>query len=341
MQLTTRKTVNQWTEYTLTNDHDMSVSFLDFGGIITKMMVPNREGKLENIVLSYEDYKQYEDNPNYFGALIGRVAGRIEKASFELDGKEYLLIPNEGKHHLHGGTTGFHQVLWETKPFQTENEIGMKLFHSSPDNDGGYPGNLDVTVKYTLTNDNEFIIDYEAISDQKTIISLTNHTYFNLSGNLKDTVEQHVVMMDCEGVLELDHELIPTGKLMEVKGTPFDFSQGRTLAEGIQSEHPQNIIAGNGYDHYFLLNDGTIVVKDESSGRVMKVKTNQPGVVMYTSNTLEEGLQLQGGISKQYSGVCFETQGSPASLHHTVLPEITLQAGEKYQKQTIFSFQNE
>lgn len=338
MKLRKRKTVNQWTEYTLTNDHDMSVSFLNFGGIITKMMVPDRDGKLENIVLGYKNYQRYEDNPNYFGALIGRVAGRIEKSSFELDGKEYLLKPNEGEHHLHGGTTGFHQVLWETKPFQMENKIGIKLFHSSPDGEGGYPGNVDVTVTYTLTNHNEFIIDYEAVSDQKTVLSLTNHSYFNLSGNLKNTVGQHTVTMDCNHVIELDKELIPTGRLLETTGTPFDFRHGKKLSEGFQSDHPQNRIVGNGYDHYFILNGQTIEVKEETSGRIMTVDTNQPGVVMYTSNTLEEGLQLQEGTSKKYLGVCFETQSSPASLHHAGIPDILLEAGEKYEKQTTFSF---
>lgn len=167
MKITSRRTVNDWTEYTLTNEHDMSVSLFDFGGVITKLLVPNKEGKLENVVLSYGDYKQYEDDPYLFGAIIGPVAGRIENASFEWDGNTYFLEANEGEHHLHGGTTGFHQVLWGAKPFEKKNEIGIKLFHSSPNGKGGYPGKVDVTVTYTLTNDNEFIIDYEAVSDQK------------------------------------------------------------------------------------------------------------------------------------------------------------------------------
>lgn len=341
MNIITKKVINQWKEYTLTNRNGMSVSFLNFGGIITKLMVPDRKGKLENIVLSYDDYKLYEDNPNYFGAIIGRVAGRIEKAAFKLDGEEYSLPANEGAHHLHGGPTGFHQIIWETKPFQLENKVGIELSHSSPDGEGGYPGNVDVTVTYTLTSEDEFIIDYEAMSDQKTVLTLTNHSYFNLSGDLKNMVDQHTITMDCNQVLELDQELIPTGKLLATTGTPFDFRNGKKLLEGFQSDHPQNVIVGNGYDHYFLLNSGLINVKEENSGRVMDVKTDQSGVVIYTSNTLTEGLQLQRGFSKQYSGVCFETQAPPASLHHTVLPEITLQAGEKYQKQTIFSFHNE
>lgn len=253
MKITSRRTVNDWTEYTLTNEHDMSVSLFDFGGVITKLLVPNKEGKLENVVLSYGDYKQYEDDPYLFGAIIGPVAGRIENASFEWDGNTYFLEANEGEHHLHGGTTGFHQVLWGAKPFEKKNEIGIKLFHSSPNGKGGYPGKVDVTVTYTLTNDNEFIIDYEAVSDQKTPLTLTNHSYFNLSGNLKDTVRQHIVKMDCNKILELDEELIPTGKLMETTGTPFDFRHGKKLAEGFQSDHPQNITVGNGYDHYFIL----------------------------------------------------------------------------------------
>lgn len=341
MNITEKKLFDQWIEYTLKNNNDMSVSFLNFGGIITKIAVPNRTGKQENIVLSYENYEQYQENPYYLGAIIGRVAGRIQNASFKLNGNKYILEANERNHHLHGGTKGFHRVIWETTPFQKENIIGVKLSYVSPDGEGGYPGQVHATVTYTLTNHNEFIIDYEAVSDQQTVLTLTNHTYFNLSGNLKNTIENHIVQMNSDKILKLDSELIPTGEILHATNTPFDFRNGKMLAEGLHSNHPQNMIVGNGYDHYFLLNDGTINVREKSSGRVMTIKTNQPGVVMYTSNSLEEGVKLRGGVSKKYLGVCFETQGSPASLHHSGLPEIILEAGQKYEKQTVFSFHYE
>lgn len=338
MKITSEKIVNEWTEYTLINDNGMSVSFLNFGGVITKIIVPDRNGVLENTVLSYDDYRNYEQNTNYFGAIIGRVAGRIEDSSFRLNGKKYYLEANENSHHLHGGSTGFHQVIWKTSPFQSENKAGVELFYSSPDFEGGYPGKVDVTVTYTLTNNNDFTIDYQAVSDQKTVLTLTNHTYFNLTGELKNTVDQHIVKMDSNHFLELNSQLIPTGKLMNVFDTPFDFRNGKRLSEGFQSNHPQSIRVGNGYDHYFLLDQPSILVEEKNSGRVLIVETNQPGVVIYTANTLEAGVPLQGGTSRKYLGVCFETQGTPASLHQMGLPSIMLEAGEKYEKRTKFSF---
>lgn len=338
MKITSEKVVNQWVEYTLTNDNGISVSFLDFGGIITKIITPNKEGKLENIVLGYKDYRKYESNPYFLGAIIGRVAGRIEQASFRLDGQDYFLEKNDGNHNLHSGSTGFHKVIWQATPFEEKNHIGVKLQHSSPHGEGGYPGNINVTVTYTLSNKNEFNITYEAVSDRKTVLTLTNHTYFNLTGDLKETVEQHSVKMDSNKFLELNQELIPTGKVMNVSGTTFDFQNGRKLITGLQSDHPQNVIVGNGYDHYFLLNTPSIEVEEEKYGRVMHVETDQPGVVMYTSNTLGEGENLREATSRRYLGVCFETQGSPASLLHSKLPSITIDPGKKYKKQTTFTF---
>lgn len=342
MKIAQEKIVNDWTEYTLSNKAGMSVSFLNYGGIITKMITPDQNGKLENIVLGYENYNEYKDNPNCFGAIIGRVAGRIENAQFHLNGQEYHLQNNEGNHHLHGGETAFHHTLWDASPIHQETRIGVKLTHTSPDGEGGYPGRVHVSVTYWLTTDNDFIIDYEAESDQDTALTLTNHTYFNLSG-LKDTVGQHVVTMNSDRFLELDEELIPTGKLVDVSNTPFDLRHGKSLEEGFNSTYPQNLIAGNGYDHYFLLNDTdqpNILVEHEQSGRTLTVTTNQPGVVMYTANGLEDGLKLNGGMSEKHLGVCFETQGPPASLHHDDLPSIILKANETYEKQTVFSFGN-
>lgn len=342
MKIVMKVIFEKWKEYTLANDHGISVSILDFGGIITKLMAPDQKGQIENIVLGFRDYQDYETNNSYLGAIIGRVAGRIQTSSFELENKIYQLEANNGKNHLHGGSNGYHHILWDSTPFQTETAVGVKLTHKSVDSAGGYPGNIDITVTYTLTNDNELILDYAAISDQTTPITLTNHAYFNLSGNLKHTVEEHLINISSSRFVELDEELIPTGKIVNVAGTPFDFrNEGQVLGTGFCSSYKQNVIVGNGYDHYFIFDeqDGIkATVKEPVSGRIMTVRTNQPGMVMYSSNSMDESLALRERSSCKYLGVCFETQASPASLHHHEFPSVILHAGEKYEKQTVFSF---
>lgn len=341
MDITTREVINQWKEYTLTNDRGMNVSLLNHGGIITKLVVPDRNGNFENVVLGYQNYKEYEKNTHGFGAIIGRVAGRIEKATFQLNGKNYQLQANEGNHHLHGGDTAFHQTIWEAEPFQNQKGVGLRLKHTSPGGEGGYPGDVEVIVTYTLTNENELHLEYYATTNKKTILTLTNHTYFNLSGDLKETIKNHKVTMGSDHFLELDEELIPTGKRIDVTGTPFDFRQGQWLSAGLHSSYQQNRIASNGYDHYFLFNhqdESNISVSEPTSGRVLDIVTNQPGVVMYTGNQLEQGLDLIGGTSQKHLGVCFETQAPPASLKHDNLPSILLDANDSYEKYTTFKF---
>nr|WP_099160092.1 aldose epimerase family protein [Virgibacillus ndiopensis] len=341
MKIDTKELQNNWKHYTLTNDSGMEVSFLNYGGIITNIMVPDKNGLVENVVLGYKDYNDYRTNPNFFGAIIGRVAGRIQDSSFELNGETYSLTPNEGKNHLHGGQNGFHQVIWNATPFQTASSIGVKLKHESPDGEGGYPGELVVTVTYELTNDNQLIISYEGTTTKTTALTLTNHSYFNLSGNLQNTIHNHHVTMDSHRFIELDQSLIPTGQLLDVTDTPFDFVSGRNLTDGIESTFKQNKIAGNGYDHYFLFDQQkkeNVVVKEANSGRVLTVETDQPGMVMYTSNGLDDNLALAEGPSKPYLGICFETQSSPASLHHEGFPSVVLLPNEKYESRTVFSF---
>lgn len=266
MKIETTDILGKWKEYTLVNEQGMSVSVINFGGIITEMLVPNRNGKLENVVIGFKNYADYETNPNYFGALIGRVAGRIQGGEFVLNGKTYSLDRNDGDNHLHGGASGFHQVIWNVDPFQTSDTVGLKLTHKSLDGDGGYPGNLDVTVTYILNNDNQFTIDYAATSDQVTPITLTNHSYFNLSGDLKNTIHHHHITIDSEEIVKLDEKLIPTGKLMNVFNTSFDFRESRSLREGFNDKSEQNTVAGNGYDHYFIFNkkkENAVTVSDE------------------------------------------------------------------------------
>jgi aldose 1-epimerase len=333
-----------WKLYKLVNDHEMEVHVLDYGGIVAKIIVPDKDGKLENVALGYEDLKDYERDPNLFGAIVGRVAGRIDGATFTLDGHTFELEKNEGPNHLHGGSHGFHQVIWKAEAFESEAHIGVKLSHFSPDGEGGYPGSLQVEVIYRLNNRNQLIVDYKANSDKLTALTLTNHTYFNLTGDLKETVHNHHVQIESDQFVELDDQLIPTGRILDVDQTSFDFRSGRLIADGIESGTEQNVIVGNGYDHFFVFNDKKkekVIVKDESSGRKLIVETNQPGTVMYTSNGLTEGLPLTTGLSKKYLGVCFETQSSPASLHHESFPSVVLKADEEYRKHTVFTFGND
>src|SRR5699024_6931005 len=219
------------------------------------------------------------------GALIGRVAGRINNSTFTLNGETYHLPSNEGKHHLHGGIVGLDSVIWQVELIETASSSGAILYHTSLDGEAGYSGTIKYNISYTLTNENEFIIDYEALSDKDTILTLTNHSYFNLSGNLKETILNHEVKMNASQFVELDHELIPTGKILPVHDTVFDFTNGRKLADGVDSGHPQNTIATDGYDHYFIFDDNeteNVVVTEPKSGRVLTIKTDQPGIVMYT-----------------------------------------------------------
>lgn len=335
MKIEKETVFGNWEEYTLTNDQNMSVSVLNYGAIITKILVPDRNGKLENIVLSFKDYQDYKTNPNYFGAIIGRVAGRIQDASFDIAGTTFSLEANDGNHHLHGGSAGLHQIIWKVSPFETKDCIGLTLTHQSRDGDGGYPGNVDITVTYTLTNDNQLQLDYTAVTDKSTPIALTNHTYFNLCGNLRDTVQHHFLTMNSNSFVELDEELIPTGKIIDVEDSRFDFRNSRVLGESFTKEL-------NGYDHYFIFDDThsgeQVTLTEPTSGRVLKVYSNQPGMVLYTANDLNENIQLREAAGKKHLGVCFETQGSPASLHHAGFPSIILHPDETYRQHTLFEF---
>lgn len=331
-----------WKEYTLKNDRGMEISVLNYGGIITEMFVPDVDGNLENVVIGFENYQDYlTKNKGFFGAIIGRVAGRIQGSSFELDGESFQLKPNEGENHLHGGENGFHQVIWNVLPFQTESAAGLEMTHHSPDGEGGYPGDLDVKVTYTLTNDNALAITYQATSSKKTPLTLTNHSYFNLSGGLQKDIQNHQITLDSSRFVELDDQLIPTGKILDVEGTPFDFRNGRKIKDGIQSDYQQNLNAGKGYDHYFIFDHEqpeSVQVTEEKSRRLLKIKTDQPGMVMYSSTGLSDDLQLKERNSSLYLGLCLETQGSPASLHHEGFPSVILEANEPYHTQTTFTF---
>lgn len=323
--------------FTIINDQGVEVTAINYGCIITRIMVPDKNGVLENVVLGYEVLEDYLSDSNYLGAIIGRVAGRIRGGSFELDGKKYTVAQNDRTNHLHGGIQGFDKVVWNAKII----EDGVCFSYESKEGEEGYPGNLSIEVMYTLNNDNEFLIRYEAKTDQKTLLTVTNHSYFNLSGNSKKNILNHSLTLKSDEFLELDEGLIPTGHIAEVTNTPFDFRLGEVIETGVTSKHPQNVLAGNGYDHPFLLNsnhDNEIMLKDSESGRTLTVETDEPAVVVYTGNALQYNKDVQDVRTSKYLGICLETQGLPDAIHHSQFPSIILDKGQRYSSITKYKF---
>lgn len=330
------------TAFTLKNANGMEMTCIDYGCVITKINTPDRKGNIENIVLGFDTVEEYQRLSPYFGAVVGRVAGRIKDAEFELDGNRYQLAKNEGRHHLHGGDKGFSHVHWNAVAYANKTEASVEFTYMSLDGEEGYPGNLDVKVVYSITNNNELLITYQGESDKTTLVNLTNHTYFNLSGNLKTDVQAHYLAMKSERFLEIDEDMLPTGKSISVENTPFDFRAGHSIAEGINSNHIQNQLVGNGYDHPFLLDSKSqkeIILRDDKSGRVLTVETDEPCVVLYTGNHLGGDYQVGGGVQAiDYLGLCLETQGPPDSIHHPTFSSSVLKKGEKHQSTTKYSF---
>jgi aldose 1-epimerase len=328
-------------EYSLVNDLGMTVSCLNFGCVITKIIVPDRLGNFENVVLGFDEFEDYINVSHYFGAIVGRVAGRIKGAKFEIDGKEYSLTDNQFSNHLHGGKKGFSSVVWKCQKLEESDSIGLKFFYRSINGEEGYPGNIDMMVTYRLNNHNEFEITYEGTTDQKTLINLTSHSYFNLSGDLKRDCLDHVLHLESNCFLELDDQLIPTGKLIDSKNTVFNFQNGRKLIEGIISDHPQTILVGKGFDHPIVLKNqdtNKIELHDNISGRKLIVTTDQPCVILYTGNKLEGPYTISGVHAKNYLGVCLETQGFPDAIHHDHFPSIILDQNQLYQSKTSYRF---
>ncbi|KAB7667631.1 aldose epimerase family protein [Bacillus sp. B1-b2] len=328
-------------EYTLKNNQGMEVSCLNYGGIVTRVIVPNKEGKLENVVLNYASLDEYLNDTYYFGALIGRVAGRIKGATFELNGKTHSLEINDNRNNLHGGKKGFNRVIWDTELLENEEEVAIKLMYHSPDGEEGFPGNINVEVLYTLNNHNEWKISYKGNSDEQTILNMTNHTYFNLSGNAKRDILQHQMQLKSDKVLELDQELLPTGEWISVENTPFDFQERATIEKGVLADHEQTILAGNGYDHPFLLNahnDQEIQLIDEESGRILTIETEEEGVVIYSGNQMEEKGMVSGVPCRKYLGICLETQGLPDAIHHSAFRSWVIDKDRPYQTETVYRF---
>ncbi|MFS0788610.1 aldose epimerase family protein [Shouchella sp. 1P09AA] len=341
MHAVMRKLSNGWIEYELENDQGMCLRFLNFGGIVTEIVVPDKEGKRENVVLGLEDVEKYKENEAFFGALIGPVAGRVKEATFQKGRDVYHLQANDGEHFLHSGSEGFHKQLFNVSLFEHEDRVGAQLSLESK-HTSQFPGDVSPVITYIVTNENEWMIDYHATVSEMTPLAMTNHTYFNLAGSSNDSIHTHMVKMQSDCYLELDRALIPTGHICSVEEQPaFDFRMGKQIGEGLATFHGQLKIAG-GYDHFFLLNEHTseaVCVWDQRSGRVMKMKTTQPGVVFYTGNGLDGRLALNNRkTSTRHAGFCLETQGHPAALHVKGLPSIWLKPDDRYNHQTCYQF---
>ncbi|WP_053365000.1 aldose epimerase family protein [Bacillus sp. FJAT-27245] len=326
----------------VTNHNGMGLTCLDYGCIITEIRVPDSKCEIENVVLGFDNLEDYLQHSPYFGAVVGRVAGRIKEGRFSLDGKEYELAKNNNGNHLHGGLKGLDKALWDAK-IDAEGPVAkIEFTYESADGEEGYPGNVSLRTVYTLTDDNELIVEFFGTTDKKTILNLTNHTYFNLSGNAQSTILNHTLRMESEKFLELDDNLIPTGNLLDVEGTAFDFRKGRKLSDGPASSHEQNLLAGKGYDHPFVLDKkkgAVIELRCDDNGRKLEVETNQPAVVVYTSNQLEGNFLISGDIKPEpYLAICLETQNYPDAINNPGFPSTVLDKGEEYYSYTKFTF---
>lgn len=326
--------------YTLTNAGGMEVKIMNYGGIITSIQVPDKAGKLGEISLGYDNFQGYLDQGSYFGALIGRYGNRIAKGRFSLNGETYSLAANNGVNHLHGGTKGFDKVMWEVEPQPASNALVLRYL--SVDGEEGYPGNLSVKVTYTLAEENELRIDYEATTDKSTIVNLTNHAYFNLKDGGATAILDHEMMINADRFTPVDETLIPTGELREVTGTPFDFRESTAIGARISDDDSQ-LKMGLGYDHNYVLNGGGSLslaarVYEPTTGRVMEVFTTEPGVQFYSGNFLTGGISSRGAIYGRRHAFCLETQHFPDSPNQPDFPSVVLNPGETYTTTTVYQF---
>lgn len=317
--------------YTLTNDNGVEIAFINYGGIITSIVVPDKDGKMGNVVLGYDSLHKYLDGTPYFGSIIGRYANRIRDARFSLNDYTYQLSVNHGDNHLHGGNVGFDKVLWDTESIDSN---AVTLTYLSKDGEEGYPGNLHVQVTYSLTENNELRIEYEASTDKATPVNLTNHSYFNLSGDPQSTILDHQLMINADEYTPVDSELIPTGEIAEVAGTPFDFRTPHEIGSRIEQ-------VGGGYDHNWVLPDSedelplVATLFEQKTGRKLEVLTTEPGIQFYSGNFLD------GSMFVKHSALCLETQHFPDSPNNPQFPTTILNPGQRYSGITIYRFKTE
>ena len=329
--------------YTLTNHTGMEVRITNYGGIITSIQVPDREGNMGEVTLGYDSLDTYLAGSPYFGCITGRFANRIAKGQFTLEGETYSLVTNNGPNHLHGGTEGFDKKLWEAESFSDEGASGVVMRYTSPDGEEGYPGNLSVKVTYTLTADNGLQIDYEATTDKATVLNLTNHAYFNLKDGGASSAMDHELRIMADRYIPTDETNIPLGPLASVEGTPFDFRAATPIGARIEEENEQ-LTFGFGYDHTYVFTEGGDALRlgaevyEPTTGRVMEVLTTEPGVQLYTGNHLDGSFEGRGIAYQRRSAFCLETQHFPDAPNQADYPSAVLNPGETYSSTTVYRF---
>ncbi|MFJ9180367.1 aldose epimerase family protein [Streptomyces sp. NPDC102360] len=318
---------------------------LNYGGIVQSLELPDRHGKYVNVSLGYDTIEEYVAGTTFFGATIGRYGNRIAKGKFTLDGKAYQVSVNDGENSLHGGAKGFNTRVWDIEPFTSGPDVGLHMHYTSVDGEMGYPGTLKTTVTYTLTARGDWRIDYEATTDKATVVNLTNHTYYNLAGEGSGTIYDHELSLAASRYTPTDAGLIPTGELAKVAGTPFDFRKAKPIGRDIRTAHPQ-LITAKGFDHNWVMDKGitakpvlVATLRDPSSGRSLKIATDQPGLQFYSGNFLDGTLVGQSGRTyRQGDGLALETQHFPDSPNQPKFPSTVLRPGETYRTTTVHSF---
>jgi aldose 1-epimerase len=330
--------------FTLRNANGIQMQVTNYAAAITTLLVPDRDGNFEDVVLGFDSLDDYLAEHPHFGSVIGRYGNRIGQSRFELDGEVFELTPNDGGNHLHGGDVGFDRVLWTAEPFSRAGERGIVFAYVSTDGEEGYPGTLTARVTYTLTDDDELIFDYHATTDRATHVNLTQHSYFNLAGHSSGTILDHELTILASAFTPTDDELIPTGEIRPVAGTPFDFTSPQSIGTRIDQEDDQ-LRFGLGYDHNFVIDRNgsgltlAAVLRDPASGRVMRVYTEEPGVQFYSGNFLDGTITGKDGAVYEYrSGLCLETQHFPDSPNQPDFPSTILRPGEVYSTRTVHTF---
>ncbi len=328
--------------YTLTNENGMSVTISELGAIITELIVPDKNGNALDVVLGYDSSEPYYENSEFFGATIGRSANRIQGAAFEIDGVKYELPVNENTNNLHSDKeNGFHKKLWTAAPDEARNAVTMS--YTSPDGENGFPGNLDMHVTFTLSDKNELFIHYEGLSDKKTVINCTNHTYFNLAGHKSGNILDHYLKINSQSYTPVESDSIPTGEIASVENTPFDFREFHVIGDRIEEDNEQLHFTG-GYDHNYVIDEpGSVVavLEERNTGIRMEVITDLPGIQFYAGNFIRDNLSgKDGAVYGKRTGLCLETQFFPNSVNQAGFKRPVFGAGERYDTTTIYRFSN-
>ena len=334
--------------YVLSNKNGVEAAITNYGGAVVSLKVPDRNGKFGDVVLGYDSLDGYVNDKSYFGAIVGRYGNRIGHAQFSIDGKTYTLAKNNGENSLHGGIKGFNKAVWAAKELPVKNGQSLELTYLSKDGEEGFPGNLHVRVVYTLTDSSELKIEYSATTDKKTVVNLTNHTYFNLAGPGSGDILGHQLVIEADKFTPVDASLIPTGELRDVPGTPLDFGKATAIGARIDQDDEQ-LKLGHGYDHNFVLRRAAGApislaarVMEPNTGRVLEVWTTEPGVQFYTGNFLDGTARGKGGLAyARRSAFCLETQHFPDSPNQPKFPSVVLNPGEKYSTTTTYKFTTE